>query len=141
MATVLEECNTEEHRYGVHFFFLWAKGFNAKDIHRCFMFTAGSVCRIKWFTYWVKTFSHGHLKIADDARLGVKVAETTVKRLLYCGFRRTGKAMGQVYQCWWRICQETNAFSKFEYHTFYILYPFVTYLLTLYEFQFLKNML
>jgi hypothetical protein len=39
--------------------------------------------------------------------------------------------MGQVYQCWWRICWEINVFSRFEYHTFYVLYPFVTYLLTL----------
>jgi hypothetical protein len=30
---------------------------------------------------------------------GVEVAETTVKKLLCCGFRRTGKAMGQAYQC------------------------------------------
>jgi hypothetical protein len=54
------------------------------------------------------------------------VAETTVKRL-----RRTGKAMGQVYQCWWRICREIIIFSRFEYHMFYVLYPFVAYLLTL----------
>jgi hypothetical protein len=38
------------------------------------------------------------------------VAETTVKRILCSGFRRTGKAMGQVYQCWWRICREINVF-------------------------------
>jgi hypothetical protein len=44
------------------------------------------------------------------------VAETTVRRLLWCGFRRTCKAMEQVYQCWWRICREINAFSRFEYH-------------------------
>jgi hypothetical protein len=36
----------------------------------------------------------------------------------------TGKAMGQVYQCWWRICREINAFSRFEYHMFDVLYPF-----------------
>jgi hypothetical protein len=30
---------------------------------------------------------------------GAEVAETTVKRLLCFRFRRTGKAMGQVYQC------------------------------------------
>jgi hypothetical protein len=48
------------------------------------------------------------------------------------GFRHTGKAMGQVYQCWWRICQEINVLSRFEYHILYVLYPvFVTYLLTL----------
>jgi hypothetical protein len=40
--------------------------------------------------------------------------------------------MGQVYECWWRTCREINVFfSSFEYHVFYVLYPFVTYLLTL----------
>jgi hypothetical protein len=58
------------------------------------------------------------------------VTETTVKKLLCCGFRRTDKAMGQVYRCWWRICREINVFSRFESHMFYVLYPFVTYLLT-----------
>jgi hypothetical protein len=38
------------------------------------------------------------------------VAEAVVIRLLCCGVRGTGKAMGQVYQCWWRICREINAF-------------------------------
>jgi hypothetical protein len=35
------------------------------------------------------------------------------------------KAMGQVYQCWWRICREMNVFSRFEHRMFYVLYPFV----------------
>jgi hypothetical protein len=39
--------------------------------------------------------------------------------------------MGQMYQCWWRICRDINVSSSFEYHMFYVLYPFVTYLLTL----------
>jgi hypothetical protein len=50
------------------------------------------------------------------------VADTTVKRLLCCGFRRIGKAMGQVYQYWW---------NRFEYHMFYVIYQFMAYLLTL----------
>jgi hypothetical protein len=33
MVTVLEKCNTEEQRSVVRFF-LWAKGLNAKDIHK-----------------------------------------------------------------------------------------------------------
>jgi hypothetical protein len=53
----------------------------------------------------------------------------TVKRPLCCGFRRTGKAMGQLYRCWWKICQELNVFPGFECHMFYVLYPFVTHLL------------
>jgi hypothetical protein len=39
---------------------------------------------------------------------GAEVTETTVKRLLCWGFWHIGKAMGQVYQCWWRICREIN---------------------------------
>jgi hypothetical protein len=39
--------------------------------------------------------------------------------------------MGHVYQRWWRICPEINVFPTFECHMFYLLYPFVTYLLTL----------
>jgi hypothetical protein len=40
----------------------------------------------------------------------VEEAETTIKRLLCCGLQHTGKAMGQVYQCWWRIIQKINVF-------------------------------
>jgi hypothetical protein len=29
------------------------------------------------------------------------------------------------------ISRETNVFSRFEYHIFYVLYPFETYLVTL----------
>jgi hypothetical protein len=57
---------------------------------------------------------------------GVEVAETRVKILLFCRFRRTGNAMGQVYQCWWRICREINVFtvSNITCFTFYIhLWP------------------
>jgi hypothetical protein len=47
------------------------------------------------------------------------VAETTLERHLYCGFRRTGKAMGQVYQCWCRVCREINDF--FQVRIIYVL--------------------
>jgi hypothetical protein len=40
------------------------------------------------------------------------VAETTVKELLCYGFRSTGKAMGQVYEYWWRIRREINVFPN-----------------------------
>jgi hypothetical protein len=58
------------------------------------------------------------------------VVETTVNKLLCFWFRRTGKAMVQVYHCWWRICGEIF-FFWFEYHMFYVSYQFVTYLLIL----------
>jgi hypothetical protein len=54
MATVLEECTTEEQRSVVLFFF-WAKGLSAKDIHKE-MFTVGSVCSVKRFTTVWQTF-------------------------------------------------------------------------------------
>jgi hypothetical protein len=34
MAIVFKECTTQEQRFVVRFFFLWAKGLNAKDIHK-----------------------------------------------------------------------------------------------------------
>jgi hypothetical protein len=43
---------------------------------------------------------------------GAEVAETTAKRLICCGFQCTGKVIGQVYQCWWRLCQEINVFFR-----------------------------
>jgi hypothetical protein len=61
---------------------------------------------------WVDKFSEGRSKVAGDARPNAEVAETTVKRLLCCGFRRTGKAMGQAYQSWWKICREINIFFQ-----------------------------
>jgi hypothetical protein len=95
-------------------------------IKKCFPFILGSVCGVKRFTSGWQMFRWWRRGWNGDA----EVAETTVKRLLCCGFRRTGKAMGQVYQCWWRICREINVFFRFEYPMFYVLYTFVTYLLT-----------
>jgi hypothetical protein len=48
------------------------------------------------------------------------MTETTIKRLLCCGFRRSGKAMGQVYQCWRRICREIM-FSFFQFRISHVL--------------------
>jgi hypothetical protein len=76
-------------------------------INKCFLFTVGSVCRVKRFTTEWKTFRWWRRDSNGDA----EVAQTTVKRLLCCGFLRTGKAMWQVYQCWWRICREINIFN------------------------------
>jgi hypothetical protein len=45
---------------------------------------------------WVEKSSEGRSKVADDARPGAEVAQTTARRLLCCGFRRNCKAMGHV---------------------------------------------
>jgi hypothetical protein len=91
-------------------------------ITKCFLFTVGSVCHLKRFTTGWQTFRWWR----RGWNGGAKVAETTVKRLLSLGSRRTGKAMGQVYQCWWKICREVNVFlsSNTTCFTFYIhLWP------------------
>jgi hypothetical protein len=60
-------------------------------INKCFLFTVGNVCRVKRFRLAGKRF------VDEEVETGcAEVAETTVKRLLCCGFRRTGKATGQV---------------------------------------------
>jgi hypothetical protein len=90
-----------------------------------------SVCRVKRLTAVVGKRGR---RFADDEEV-----ETDARKWLRrqsngpvcCGFRRTGKAMGQVYQCWWRICRETNVCPRLECHMFYVLYPFVTYVLIL----------
>jgi hypothetical protein len=129
MRTVLEGYTTEEQRSFVGF--LWAKGLNANDIHKETFAVYGGKCLSRKAVHsWVKKFSQGRSKVVDDARPGAEVAETAAKRFLCCGFRRTGKAVGQVYQCWRRTCGEMNIFCRFEYRMFCVLYPFVTYLLT-----------
>jgi hypothetical protein len=73
---------------------LWAKGLNAEDIHKeMFRVYGGKYLSRKAVHDWVDKFSQGPSKVADDARTGAEAAETTVERLLCCGFRRTGNAM------------------------------------------------
>jgi hypothetical protein len=75
----------------------------------------GSFCLVKRLTTGLQTFRWWR-----GWNGGAEVAEITVKRLLCCGFRYTGKAMGQVYQCWWRICREINVVF-FQFRMSYIL--------------------
>jgi hypothetical protein len=105
MATVLEECNVEELLSVVRF--LWEKVLSAMKIHKKMFPVYSAKCLWPRAVHnWVEKFSQGPPKVAEDARLGAEVPETTVKRTQCCGFGLTGKAMGQVYQCWWRICRE-----------------------------------
>jgi hypothetical protein len=48
------------------------------------------------------------LMILKKSSKDVEVSETPGKRLLCCGFQHTGKAMGQVYQCWWGGMSRNN---------------------------------
>jgi hypothetical protein len=65
MATVLEECTTEE-KHSVVCFFL-AEGLSAKDIHKeMFPVYSGKCFLCKEVLNWVKKFSHRRTKVADD---------------------------------------------------------------------------
>jgi hypothetical protein len=41
------------------------------------------------------------------------MAEKAVNSLLCSGLRSTDNAMGQVYQCWWRMCREMSLVLRF----------------------------
>jgi hypothetical protein len=87
----------------------------------------GSLGRVRWFTTWsrnspLKEHLGGNVLLMTRSwNGGTEVAETSVKRLLCYGFRRTSNAMGQVHQYYRRICREIHIYSRF-YHifTFYI---------------------
>jgi hypothetical protein len=97
-------------------------------IKKCFLCQGGKWLSRKTDHTWANK------RFADDEAVETYVWKwlwQQSKRFLCCGFRHTGKAMGQVYQCWWWTYREINVVFWFEYHMFYVLYPFVTYLLTL----------
>jgi hypothetical protein len=80
--------------------FSWVKGLTIKDIFKeIFRVYSGKCLSHKAIHNWVEKFPEGRSKVANDARPGAKVTETTAKTLLCCGFRHTGKEMRQVYQC------------------------------------------
>jgi hypothetical protein len=65
-VTILEVCTTEEQYSLVRF--LWAKGLNAKDIHKDMFPVYGGKClSCKAVHNGVKKFSQRRLKVADDA--------------------------------------------------------------------------
>jgi hypothetical protein len=69
---------TEEQRSVVRF--LWAKGLNAKDIHKEMFLIYGGKCMLRKAVHnWVKEFSEWRSKFADDAPSGAEMAETTVE--------------------------------------------------------------
>jgi hypothetical protein len=59
------------------------KGLNAKNIHKEMFSVYGGKCFTRKAVHnWVEKFFQGRLIVADDARPGAEVVETTVKRLL-----------------------------------------------------------
>jgi hypothetical protein len=108
--------------------FLSAKELYAKDIHKEMFPVYGW----KWLSRkavhnWWQTFRWW--RRGWDG--GAEVAETTVRKYLCCVFWRAGKAMGQLYQCWWwRRNKWFIRCSNITFFTFYI-YLWPIYWLTL----------
>jgi hypothetical protein len=82
VATVLE-CTTEEHSFVL--IFLWAKGFNAEDVHKEMLPVHCGKCSSRKAVHnWVEKCSQGRSKVADDGRPGDPVeimTEATVLRV------------------------------------------------------------
>jgi hypothetical protein len=123
---VLEEYPSEEKRSVVRFFLL-VEGLGEKYVHKEMFHVYGGKCLSRKAVHnWIEKLFYGRSKVADH--------ETEVRKWLRQqskDFYAAGKAMGQVYECWWRVCREINVLSSFGYHMFYVLYPFVAYSLTL----------
>jgi hypothetical protein len=119
--------------WGVHYrrtvfcyAFLWAKGPSAKDIYKEMFPVHGWKCLSRKAVHnWVADVSLMMKRLKRRCGSGWDNSQNTSS-----GFRRTDKAMGQVYQCWRRICREINFFSQVRISHISILYPFVTYLTT-----------
>jgi hypothetical protein len=89
--------------------FLWARGLNAKDIHKeMFPVYGGKCLSRKAVREWVEKRG----KCLLMKRMKRRRESGWDNRLLCCRFRRTGNAMEQVYQCWRRIWQEINVFPQ-----------------------------
>jgi hypothetical protein len=70
----------------------------AKGIHKEMFSVYGGKCLLSKAVHnWVVKFSQGRSKIADDTRPGAEVAETTVKRLIFCGITNSSSAFPRNY--------------------------------------------
>jgi hypothetical protein len=95
METVIKDNTTEEQRSAARFF-IEKKKTQCKETFPVY----GRKCLShKAVHMWIKKFSQGRSKFADNALPYAEVDVTTVKRLLCYGFRSSAKAMGQPYQC------------------------------------------
>jgi hypothetical protein len=94
------------------------KGLSAKDIHKeMFPVYFGKCLSRKAFDNCVE--KRGEV-FADDEEVETEVLKWLGPQSK--DFCAAGKAMGQAYQCWWRICREIIFFpgSNLACFTFYI---------------------
>jgi hypothetical protein len=134
MATVLEECSTKKQRSVVRF--LWAEGLIAKDVHKemSSVYVVKCLSR-KWFTTGPRNCHLGGTRFADDVGVETEVRKwlrQQSKDFYAAGFdalvKRWDKLSMLVEVMSRNIC---FSFYRLEYHMFYVLYPIMTYLLTL----------
>jgi hypothetical protein len=104
--------------------FLWAEGLNSKDVHKEIFPVYDRKCLPhKAVHNWVE--KHGR-RFADDEEV-----ETEVRKWL----RQQSEDLDTLVKQWEVYVSvlvedmSWNIFSGFEYYMFYVLYPFVTYLL------------
>jgi hypothetical protein len=99
-------------------------------IQKCFLFRVGSVCRLKYFT----TGSRNSLR---DVRKSQMMPDQVPKWLrqqskdFYAAGFDSLQSDGTSVSVLVEDMSRNKYFPRFEYHMFYVLYPFVTYLLTL----------
>jgi hypothetical protein len=122
MVTMLRACSAEEQRSVCTFLYGQKDSMQKlyEYIKKCFLFTVGSVCRVKWFTTGLHMLRWWRSGWNGDE----KVTETTLKTLL-C-FDALVK--------WWDKCisvEKYMFFQGFKYYMNCVLYSFVACLLTL----------
>jgi hypothetical protein len=128
MATVLEKCNTEEQSSPVRFS-VGKKKLNAKNIYREMFPVYGGKCL--------------SLKAVDNQLANISLVTKKLKRKCRKWLRQQPEdfhAAGfDALVKRWDMCIDVGGgdmsrnkyFLRFKYHIFRVLYPFVTYLLTL----------
>jgi hypothetical protein len=108
-------------------FFLWAKELNAKDIHKeIFSFTVGSVCRVKRFTADGQRFAND-----EEVKTGVRKWLRQQSKDFYAAHFDEQVERWDLYRILVEDMSRNKCFFSALNITFYVLYPFVTYLLTL----------
>jgi hypothetical protein len=128
MATLPEVYTTEEQSYVVRF---CGQNDSLKRIiiKKYFLYTVGSVCRVKWFT----TGSRNSLKEVRKTQMMSDQVQKWLRQqskdFYAVGFDALVELWGKCINVGREYVEKY--FSRFEYHMFCVLYPFVTCLLTL----------
>jgi hypothetical protein len=80
---------------------LWAKKLSAQDIHKEMFPVYDDKCLLRKEVHnWVKKFSEGRSKVADDETEVRKWLRQQSKDLHAAGFDALVKRWDKVYQCW-----------------------------------------